>query len=168
MSGFPTVLVIVAVVALVLVRQFRTERLAGDRKWWLLPAILAVLAVRDGAVTDPHHVTGSVVLLAVQLVVSAGIGVGWAFTTRVWTDERGDAWTKGTVATAGAWLGGVAARACVVGIGLAMGIHLGSSSLMLGFAVSLLVRSGLLMLRADRERSAYVGPIAQPAWEDRR
>ncbi|MFJ9085677.1 DUF1453 domain-containing protein [Streptomyces sp. NPDC102384] len=168
MSGLPAILVIVAVVALVLVRQFKTERLSGDRKWWLLPAVLAVLAVKDGAVTDPHHVTGSVFLLAVEVLVSVGIGIGWAFTTRVWTDEQGDVWTKGTVATAGAWLGGVAARASVAGVGLALGIHLGSSSLMLGFAVSLLVRSGLLMLRADRERSAYVGPVAQPAWEDRR
>ncbi|MET8471171.1 DUF1453 domain-containing protein [Streptomyces sp. NPDC006422] len=168
MSGLPTVLVIVAVVALVLVRQFRTERLSGERKWWLLPAILGVLAVKDGAMTDPHHMTGSVVLLAVEVLVSVGIGIGWGFTTRVWTDERGDVWTKGTVATAGAWLGGILARAAVAGTGLAMGIHLGTSSLMLGFAVSLLVRSGLLMLRAERERTAYVGPVAQPAWEDRR
>ncbi|MBO1335778.1 DUF1453 domain-containing protein [Streptomyces sp. VRA16 Mangrove soil] len=168
MSAAATALTIVVVVALVLVRQFRTERLAADRKWWVLPVILGVVAVRNGSLTDPHHTTGSVVLLAVGLLVSAGIGVGWAYTTRLWVDEQGDAWTKGTAATVGTWLAGIATRAGILGIGLAVGIHLGSSSLMLGFAVSLLVRSGLLMLRADRERSAYVGPVAQPVWEDHR
>ncbi|MCQ4207600.1 DUF1453 domain-containing protein [Streptomyces longispororuber] len=168
MSGLPTALVIVAVVALVLVRQFRTERLSQDRKWWLLPAILAVLAVKDGSLTDPHHVATSVVLLTVELLVSVGIGIGWGLTTRVWADEHGDVWTKGTLATAGAWLGGIAARGSVVGIGLAMGVHLGTSSLMLGFAVSLLIRSGLVMLKANGERPAYVGAAAQPTWEARR
>ncbi|MEV1025410.1 DUF1453 domain-containing protein [Streptomyces sp. NPDC050264] len=168
MSGFTNVLVIVAVVALVLVRQFRTERLSMDRKWWLLPAILGFFALRDGSLADPHHLTGSVVLLVVNLLVSVGMGIGWAFTTRVWTDDQGDVWTKGTAATAGTWLGGMASRAAVVGIGLAMGIHLGSSALMLGFALSLLTRSGVVMWRAGGLRSAYVGPFAQPAWEDRR
>ncbi|MEV5609611.1 DUF1453 domain-containing protein [Streptomyces sp. NPDC052225] len=168
MSGLTDVLVIVAAVALVLVRQFRTARLSTDRRWWLLPALLAFFAIRDGSLTDPHHLTGSVILLVVELLVSLGIGVGWAFTTRVWRDEQGDVWTKGTAATVGTWIGGIAVRAAVVGIGLALGIHLGSSALMLGFALSLLVRAGTLMWRADGLRSAYVGPVAQPAWEDHR
>ncbi|MEV3860067.1 DUF1453 domain-containing protein [Streptomyces sp. NPDC050095] len=168
MSGLSTVLVIVAVVALVLVRQFRTQRLSADRKWWLLPVILGISAVNNGSLVDAHHVSGSVALLVVELLVSVGIGIGWAVTTRVWGDDRGDVWTKGTAATAGIWLGGVVARVGVVGIGLALGIHLGMSTLMLGFALSLLVRSGLLMLRAEGERSAYVGPVGQPVWEDRR
>ncbi|MET9495139.1 DUF1453 domain-containing protein [Streptomyces sp. NPDC006552] len=168
MSGFTDVLVIVAVAALVLVRQFRTERLSTDRRWWLLPGLLGFLALRDGSLTDPHHPTGSVALIVVELLVSLGLGVGWAFTTHVWSDERGGVWTKGTVATAGTWLGGIAARAAVISVGLALGIHLGGSALMLGFALSLLVRSGLLMWRAGGLRSAYVGPLAQPAWEDRR
>ncbi|GAA2330379.1 DUF1453 domain-containing protein [Streptomyces kunmingensis] len=168
MSGFTDVLVIVAVAALVLARQFRTERLSMDRKWWLLPALLGFFALRNGSLTDAHHLPGSVALLVVELLVSLGIGVGWVFTTHVWSDEQGDVWTKGTVATAGTWLGGIAARAAVVGIGMALGIHLGSSALMLGFALSLLVRSGLLMWRAGSLRSAYVGAFAQPAWEDRR
>lgn len=168
MSGIPEVLTIVVVAVLVLVRQFRTARLATDRKWWLLPAILGFSALHDGSLTDAHHVTGSVVLLVVELLVSLVIGVGWAFTTRIWSDEQGDVWTKGTAATAGTWLGGIAARAAVVGVGLALGIHLGSSALILGFALSLLVRSGVLMWRAGLLRPAYVGPLAQPAWEDHR
>ncbi|MCX3060567.1 DUF1453 domain-containing protein [Streptomyces beihaiensis] len=166
MSGLTDALVIVAAVALVLARQFRTRRLATDRRWWLLPGILGFLAIRDGSLTDPHHAAGSVALLVVELLLSVGTGTGWAFTTRVWTDERGDVWTKGTAATAGTWAGGVVARAAVVGVGLAMGVHLGSSALMLGFAVSLLVRSGLLMWRAQGERPSYVGAVARPAWED--
>ncbi|WP_338701321.1 DUF1453 domain-containing protein [Streptomyces sp. Q6] len=168
MSGLTDVLVIVAVVALVLVRQFKTERLSTDRKWLLLPALLAFFAIRDGSLTDPHHLAGSVILLVAELLVSLGIGIGWAFTTRVWRDEQGDVWTKGTAATVGTWTGGIAIRVSLVGIGLALGIHLGTSALMLGFALSLLVRAGVLMWRADGVRSAYVGPVAQPAWEDRR
>jgi hypothetical protein len=168
MSGLTEVLVIIAAVALVLVRQFRTERLATGRKWWLLPAILGFVALRDGGLTDPHHMTGSVALLAVEMLVSVGTGIGWAFTTRLWADERGDVWTKGTAATAGAWAGGIAARVAVAGVGLAMGVHLGSSAFMLGFAVSLLARTGILMWRAGGLESAYVGAVPQPAWEDRR
>ncbi|MFI7384076.1 DUF1453 domain-containing protein [Streptomyces sp. NPDC049813] len=168
MSGFTEILVIVAVAALVLVRQFRTERLSLDRKWWLLPGLLGFFALRDGSLTDPHHLTGSVALLAVELLVSLGIGIGWAFTTHVWSDEDGDVWTKGTMATAGTWLGGIAVRAAIVGVGLALGIHLGTSALMLGFALSLLVRSGLLIWRAGGLRSAYARPLTQPAWEGRR
>ncbi|WP_018535958.1 MULTISPECIES: hypothetical protein [unclassified Streptomyces] len=168
MSGPTEVLVIVAVVVLVLVRQFRTERLSMDRKWWLLPLILGFVAVKDGSLADPQHMAESGVLLGIELLVSLGTGIGWAFTTRIWADEYGDVWTKGTVATAGAWAGGIAARAAVVGVGLAMGVHLGSSSLMLGIALSLLARSGVLMWRAGHEQAAYVGAVPQPAWEDRR
>ncbi|MEU6393458.1 DUF1453 domain-containing protein [Streptomyces sp. NPDC046939] len=168
MSGIPEALAIAAIATLVLVRQFRTVRLAADRKWWLLPALLGFSALHNGSLMDAHHPTGSVVLLVVELLVSLGIGVGWAFTTRVWSDERGDVWTKGTVATAGTWVGGLAARAAVLGIGLALGIHLGSSVIMLGFALSLLVRSGVLMWRAGLLRTAYVGPLAPLAVEDHR
>ncbi|WP_353945182.1 DUF1453 domain-containing protein [Streptomyces sp. HUAS MG91] len=167
MSGPTEVLVIVAVVALVLVRQFRTERLARDRKWWLLPLILGFVAVRNGSLTDPRHTGASAVLLALEVVVSIGVGIGWAFTTRIWSDERGDLWTRGTVATAGTWIGGIAARAAVVGIGLVMGVHLGSSSFLLGIALSLLARSGVLMWRAGHERMAYAGAVPQPVGEGR-
>ncbi|MFE6891564.1 DUF1453 domain-containing protein [Streptomyces sp. NPDC057694] len=168
MSGPTEILVIVAVVALVVVRQFRTERLAMDRKWWLLPVILGFVALRSDSLMDPRHTAASVVLIAVEMVVSVGIGIGWAFTTRLWADDQGDVWTKGTAATAGTWVGGVAARAAVVGIGLAMGVHLGSSSFMLGFALSLLVRTGVLMWRAGQKQAAYVGVAPQPVWEGRR
>ncbi|MYT74159.1 MULTISPECIES: DUF1453 domain-containing protein [unclassified Streptomyces] len=168
MSGPTEVLVIVAVVAFVVVRQFRTERLAMGRKWWLLPLILGFVAVRDGSLMDPRHTAASVVLLAVEVVVSIGIGIGWAFTTRIWADEEGDVWTRGTAATAGTWVGGIAARAAVVGVGLAMGVHLGSSSFMLGFALSLLARTGVLMWRAGHEQAAYVGAVPQPVGEVRR
>ncbi|MZD10381.1 DUF1453 domain-containing protein [Streptomyces sp. SID5785] len=167
MSGPTEVLVIIAVVVLVVVRQFRTERLSMDRKWWLLPAVLGFVGLRQGGLTDPHHATGSVVLLVVELLVSIGIGIGWAQTTRLWSDDAGDVWTKGTVATVGTWAGGIAARAGLAGVGLAMGIHLGTSALMLGFAVSLLVRSGMLMWRAGALDPSYAGGVRQPAWEDR-
>ncbi|MFJ4714168.1 DUF1453 domain-containing protein [Streptomyces sp. NPDC088785] len=168
MSGPTEVLVIITVVALVVVRQFRTERLATDRKWWLLPAILGCVAITDDSLMDPRHTAMSAVLLAVELVVSLGIGIGWAFTTRIWADEHGDVWTRGTMATAGAWVGGIAARGAVIGIGLAMGVHLGSSSFMLGLALSLLARGGVLLWRAGQERTAHVVAAPQQVWEARR
>ncbi|MFF5187834.1 hypothetical protein ACFY30_29405 [Streptomyces sp. NPDC000345] len=60
MSGLINALVIVAVVVLVIGRQFRASPVDADRRWWVLPEVLAVMALREPGLLDARHHTASV------------------------------------------------------------------------------------------------------------
>ncbi|MFJ9867898.1 DUF1453 domain-containing protein [Streptomyces sp. NPDC101165] len=172
MSGLVNVLMIVAVVAVVVVRQFRARAIDTDRRWWLLPVILAVMALREPGILDAHHRAGSAVLLAVEVLIGLATGAGWAWTTRIWTASDGVVWTKSTKASVVVWLVGIALRVGVFVLGMAFGVHQDSSALMLGLAGTLLVRAGFLVWRArslgsaSRPAPAY-GDGMRSAWEER-
>ncbi|MFJ5838463.1 DUF1453 domain-containing protein [Streptomyces shenzhenensis] len=149
MSGLVNALVIVAVVALVLVRQFRARPIDTDRRWWILPVILVVVALHEPGIIDAHHRTESVALLGAELLIGLAMGAGWAWTTRVWTESDGVVWTKSTKASVAVWVVGIALRVGLFGLGAALGIHQDSSALLLAFAGTLVVRSGILVWRAQ-------------------
>lgn len=149
MSGLVNALVIVAVVAVVIVRQFRARRIDTDRRWWLLPAILAVVALREPGILDAHHHTESALLLGVELVIGLATGAGWAWTTRLWVETDGSVWSKSTKASGGVWIVGIGLRVGLVALGALIGVHQDSAALMLGLAATLLVRSGVLAWRAQ-------------------
>ncbi|MEV6116941.1 DUF1453 domain-containing protein [Streptomyces sp. NPDC052109] len=149
MSGLVNALVIVAVAAIVIARQFRARAINTDRRWWLLPVILAVVALREPGILDVHHRAESAVLLAVELLIGLATGAGWAWTTRLWTAPDGVVWTKSTRASGAVWALGIALRIGVYGCGVALGLHQDSSALMLGLAGTLLVRGGILVWRAQ-------------------
>ncbi|MFJ9559509.1 DUF1453 domain-containing protein [Streptomyces fuscichromogenes] len=155
MSGLVNALLIVAVVAVVIVRQFRARPIDTGRRWWLLPVILAVVAVREHGILDTHHRTASALLLATELVVGMVMGAAWAWTTRVWTEADGAVWSKSTKASAAVWFAGIAVRVGLYALGAVVGVHQDSAALMLGLAVTLLVRAGILVWRA---RSLPSGP----------
>ncbi|WP_405990364.1 DUF1453 domain-containing protein [Streptomyces sp. NBC_00986] len=173
MSGLVNALVIVAVVAVVIVRQFRARQIDTDRRWWLLPVILAVVALRDPGILDAHRHTGSALLLAVELVIGLATGAGWAWTTRLWVETDGSVWSKSTKASGGVWIVGIALRVGLVALGAVVGVHQNSSALMLGLAATLLVRSGVLAWRAQSvtgsagSASAYGFGMARPARKER-
>ncbi|MFJ9350646.1 DUF1453 domain-containing protein [Streptomyces sp. NPDC101237] len=148
MAGLVNALLIVAVVVVVIVRQFRARRIDTGRRWWLLPVILGVVALRDPGILDTHHRTESALLLGAELLVGLGMGAAWAWTTRVWTEPDGAVWTKSTKASAMVWFLGIAVRIGLVGLGALVGVHQNSAALMLGLAVTLLVRAGILVWRA--------------------
>ncbi|MEV0094468.1 DUF1453 domain-containing protein [Streptomyces sp. NPDC050738] len=170
MSTLTNVLVIAAVVVLVLVRQFRTQEIAHDRRWWVLPAVLVFCAVRQDGLLDAHHRSASVVLIAAELLVGLALGAAWAWTTKVWTEADGTVWAKGTGATAAVWVAGMLVRLGLMGVGALAGVRLGSGALLLALAASLLVRAGLLAWRSEQMRSSYgiaaVGR-ARPVRKDR-
>ncbi|MGW5772534.1 DUF1453 domain-containing protein [Streptomyces longwoodensis] len=162
MSGLVDALVIVAVAALVIARQMRAVRVDADRRWWLLPGILVVVALREPGLLDAHHHATSAVLLATELLVGLAIGAGWAWTTRLWTEPDGTVWSKSTKASAGVWLVGIAVRVGLFALGTALGVHQGSAALMIALAATLLVRSGVLVQRARWTQ----GPAGSPAYGD--
>ncbi|MFD7875646.1 DUF1453 domain-containing protein [Streptomyces sp. NPDC059766] len=154
MSGLVNALVIVAVVVVVVGRQFRARQVDADRRWWLLPVVLAVVALRESDILDVQHRTASVSLLGVELLIGLAVGAGWAWTTRIWVEPDGAVWSKGTKAGVAVWTVGIALRAGLFGLALVLGVHQGGSALMLGLATTLLARSGILVLRAQTAASA--------------
>lgn len=154
MSDPTYALVILAVIGVVIARQVRPRRLSGGR-WWLLPAALAVLAVRQGGLVDPHHTDTALALLAAEMVVGAVTGMAWATTTRVWTGDDGSVWAQGTRATIAVWVVGIAVRAGLYGAAAALGVHQDSGSVLLAVALTLLIRTGVLVWRAQVLEPSY-------------
>ncbi|WP_406100029.1 DUF1453 domain-containing protein [Streptomyces sp. NBC_01013] len=171
MPGLVNVLVITAVIALVIVRQCSAQQISGDRRWWVLPGVLLVMALREPGLVDPHDEALSVVVLGAELAVGLITGAGWAWTTRLWRAEDGSLWSKGTKATVYVWTGGLILRAALYGLATAMGIHQGGPALMMALAATLLVRSGVLALRAAEIPQPRPDPAAgtpfRSAWKDR-
>ncbi|MFD8704642.1 DUF1453 domain-containing protein [Kitasatospora sp. NPDC059648] len=148
MSAVANLLVIAAVVVLVVQRQMRVQRLDTERRFWLLPLVLGVLALRDPQIIDHQHTVLSAALLAAGLVAVLAMGTVWGWTVRIWRADDGNVLVKGTKATLAAWGGMLAIRIGLYAIGSALGVHQAGSSLMLGLAVLLLVRSLVVNWRA--------------------
>ncbi|MDN3264016.1 DUF1453 family protein [Streptomyces sp. CSDS2] len=172
MSGLVNALVIVAVVAVVIARQFRARAIDTDRRWWLLPVVLAVVALSEPGILDAHDRVESAALLTAELVIGLATGVGWGLTTRLWTAPDGTVWTESTKASIAVWAVGIALRAGVFALGAALGLHQESSALMLGLAGTLLLRGGILAWRAHSYGSARrlapaYGGDNPSAWKER-
>lgn len=169
MSGLVDALVILAVVVLVIARQFRTRRIATDRSWWVVPAVLVFLALREPGLLDPDHRTLSALLLGTELLIGLATGVGWAWTTRMWRTPDGTVWSRSSKASALVWTVGIALRAGLFGLGAAFGLRQDSSALLLALAVTLLVRSGIMVARAQTlppasgQSTAYGDGMPQPS-----
>ncbi|MFF7333723.1 DUF1453 domain-containing protein [Streptomyces sp. NPDC008150] len=173
MSQPVNVLLAVAVVALLLVRQFRARRLGTDRRWWLLPAVLGGAALTGSGLLDGRHRATSAVLLGAELLVAVALGLGWAATTRVWAEADGSVWSRGTGASAAVWGVGIALRVGLYALGSALGVRQDSSAVLLALAVTLLVRAGVLTWRSSTLAPArgaartYGGPVVPPRWKER-
>ncbi|WP_316527290.1 CcdC protein domain-containing protein [Kitasatospora brasiliensis] len=148
MTTLTNLLVIAAAVVLVVQRQMRAQRLDTERRFWLLPLILGALALRDPQIIDHQHTALSAVLLVAGLVAVLAMGSVWGWTVRLWRAADGSVMAKGTKATVAAWIGMIAIRIGLYGIGEALHVHQSGSSLMLGMAVLLLVRSLVVNWRA--------------------
>ncbi|WP_217165799.1 CcdC protein domain-containing protein [Streptomyces sp. AC512_CC834] len=154
MSGLVDVLVITAVAGLVITRQFRASRIDTDRRWWVLPVVLGIVALREPGIIDAHHHTASVLLLAAGILVGLVTGAGWARTTRIWVEADGAVWSRGSRASVAVWVAGIVLRAGLFGVGAALGVRQDSSALLVALAATLLVRSGVLAWRVQGTRPA--------------
>ncbi|MER7752903.1 DUF1453 domain-containing protein [Kitasatospora sp. NPDC097643] len=148
MSAFVNVVLVVAVMALVVGRQMRAQRLDSERRFWVLPLILGALALRDPQLIDHRHTALSVTLLACGLVAVLAMGSIWGWTVRLWRAEDGALWARGTRATVAAWAGMLFIRFSIYETGEALHVHQASSALLLSLAVLLLVRSLVVNWRA--------------------
>ncbi|WP_045303412.1 CcdC protein domain-containing protein [Saccharothrix sp. ST-888] len=148
MSSLANVLIAVAVMALVVSRQLRARKLDTERRFWLLPAILAVVALRGPGLIDSAHRSESVGLLVASVVAVLAMGSVWGWTVRLWRDRDGAVWAQGTKVTLAAWGGMVAIRIGLYALGSALHVHQGSNALLLSLAALLLVRGLVVDWRA--------------------
>ncbi|MFD5037209.1 DUF1453 domain-containing protein [Streptomyces sp. NPDC058378] len=163
MAELVNVLVIVAVVALVVVRQFSAQRVGDRKRWWVLPVVLLVVALRGDGALDPRHEALSVVILGASLVVGLVTGAGWGWTARLWQAPDETLWSRGTRATVFVWAGGIMLRVALAVTAVLLGVHQGTEALLISLAAMLFARSGVLALRAGGIREQYVVTAASPA-----
>ncbi|MFF7592536.1 DUF1453 domain-containing protein [Kitasatospora purpeofusca] len=148
MSTLVDAALVVVVTVLVLRRQMRPRRLDTDRRFWVLPLVLAVVALRDPQLIDRRDTAWSVVLLGCGVVAVLAAGSVWGWTVRLWREADGALWSQGTGATLAAWGGTVAIRFGLFGLGAALHLRQSGSALLLSLAVLLLVRSLVVHWRA--------------------
>ncbi|MFH9890452.1 DUF1453 domain-containing protein [Streptomyces luteogriseus] len=163
MSGLIDASLIVLVAVVATARQFRARPLGSERRWWLLPAILVVLALREPGLLDAQHHIASVLLLGAELLVGLATGAGWAWTTRIWAEPDGTVWSSSSPASVAVWAVGIGLRAGLFALGAAVGVHQDSSALVLGLAGTLLIRAGIL---AWRRQSLRPGATPSRAYGD--
>ncbi|MFG2843283.1 DUF1453 domain-containing protein [Kitasatospora sp. NPDC048296] len=159
MPAVANLLVIAAVTVLVVQRQMRVQRLDTERRFWLLPLILGVLALRDPQIIDHQHAALSAALLAAGMVAVLAMGTVWGWTVRIWRAADGTVLLKGTKTTLAAWGGMIAIRIGLYALGSALGVHQAGSTLMLGMAVLLLVRSLVVNFRARTLEPAQTAAV---------
>ncbi|MFG2698723.1 DUF1453 domain-containing protein [Kitasatospora sp. NPDC051984] len=148
MTALSDVLIAVAVIVLVVGRQLRARRLDTERRFWLLPLVLAAVALRDPVLIDPQHKTAAAVIVGCSLITTVGMGCAWGWTVRIWRESDGALWTKGTASTAFAWVGAILIRAGWYGVAVALHIHQSNSVLLLSLGLLLLTRSVAIQWRA--------------------
>ncbi|MFF4248011.1 DUF1453 domain-containing protein [Streptomyces sp. NPDC001822] len=163
MSRLFDVLVICAVLALLVARQFSAQRVGDERRWWVLPAVLTFVALKSDGVIDPHHEAISGAMLGAGLLVGLITGAGWGWTARLWQEPDASVWSRGTRATLFIWAGGMGLRVSLAAAALALGIHQGTPALLVSLAAMLLARSGVLVLRTRSLREQYGDAVAVAA-----
>ncbi|MGE9695562.1 DUF1453 family protein [Streptomyces sp. NRRL F-5630] len=153
MSGALEILLIVAAVVLIAFRLFRAQRIDGGRRPWLLPVILAVVALREPGLVDDAHPSVAVALILLNVLAGLLTGAAWAWTSRVWREEDGSLWSAGTKMAGAVWCGSILVRVALYGVGSSLGTTQHTPVLLLGLAATFLAR-GLLLNR----RAALLGP----------
>lgn len=146
------VLVALAILALILVRQLRTREVREAQPYRIM-LILGVIGVGETVQFHQQHVVSTTAwgLLVASLVVGAGFGALRGRTVHVWRDG-GVLYRKGNATTLVLWLVGLALH-----LGLDVVIKhvddsaagLGSSSVLLYLAVTLGVQQVLVLERAE-------------------
>lgn len=143
-----SLVITVAIVGLVLYKQFRGQFVGGSRDV-KLPLILVGIGVLTLAQARPEVTAAGVGLLAAELVLSAGLGVLRGYAFRLGTRD-GWAYRSGSAALLVAWVLTIGVRVGAEVLGGAVGAGpLLSTSSALVFGGSLLVQSLVLRHRVD-------------------
>ncbi|WP_214415302.1 hypothetical protein [Sphaerisporangium fuscum] len=157
MDRTQTVLAVLAVIAFVVYRQFKTRQATGyGLRYFALAMIVAGLA--SGGLVVKENLLLGVALLAVELVVAVGFGVLRARTVRVWRDEDGVLWSRGTGWTMLGWLASVLARVGIYAVGQALGLPQPPTTMLVFMGVTVGTQAFVVARRARALPATVVGP----------
>jgi hypothetical protein len=143
----------VAVVALLVVRQMSTRRVREDTafRFMLILGVIGIVLMVDAAKGHPLPARAVLVVVA-GLVLAVLLGAVRALTVRIWRDPSGVAWRRGTGWTAALWIVSLAAH-----LGLdplagdsSVAKSFVSASILLYLALTLGVQREVLRARAAR------------------
>jgi hypothetical protein len=141
------VLVVIAVVASVIVRQLKGEALRGKRVV-LLPAVLLAVGAWNLAGTK-HLNVADIALIATSAVIATGIGVAQGMAMRL-ESRNGGLW--GQLPVRGLWLWGglVVSRVVMMVVAVPLSAHAVSStdSILLVLGINRLAQAALIVARA--------------------
>jgi hypothetical protein len=147
-----------AVLALVLVRQLSTRRLSENYRLSFILAIIGAVQFAEFLKGHPGNPGGITAAVAGSLVLAAVFGVARAITVRVWR-QGGQLMRKGTWITATLWVIAVAAHYgyddLVAGhITGKNGSSVGNATVLLYLVISLTVQQFVLLARVKRQDAA--------------
>lgn len=155
-STAATVVFYLAIAALVFYKVIYTQlrgTLLSRKGLVTLPLILTVIGVVAAFNAVPGSSPAELGLLAVDLVVLAGLGVLRSTSTTL-TERDGTTFQKGSAITVVLWVLTVATRFGLVALGAALGITgpLTSASIMVTLGVSIGVQNAVTYLRIQQRR----------------
>jgi hypothetical protein len=160
MSGSDVISLVIglAVLALVLVRQLSTRRLSENYRLSVILAVIGVVQFVDFLKGHPGNPSGITEAVIGSLVLAAVFGVARAITVRVWR-QGGQLLRRGTWVTAGLWVVAVAAHYgyddLVAGhITGKNGSSVGNATVLLYLVISLTVQQFVLLARVRRQDAA--------------
>ena len=155
-----------AVLAWVLVRQLSTRRLSESYRLSIILAVIGAVQFVDFLKGHPGNPGGITAAVAGSLVLAAVFGVARAITVRVWR-QGGLLMRKGTWITAVLWIVAVAAHYgyddLVAGhVAGQNGSSVGNATVLLYLVVSLVVQRVVITTRAAKISGGPIsGPVGQ-------
>ncbi|ETK33239.1 hypothetical protein MPTA5024_25530 [Microbispora sp. ATCC PTA-5024] len=131
-----------AVAAAVFVIYRQTMTRPTERRGILyVAAALVVSGVAGGGLVDSRHLALSLLLVVAELVSAVVFGVVRALTVRVWRDQTGVAWSRGTAWTLAAWAASLAARVALFAAGRVLGVASTTNSILVFVGVTIAVQA---------------------------
>lgn len=151
------IIAILALTAWAVYRQTTARPLSLDKSRFKLAIIYAGVGLAIGGFDTPSGWAGWT-MIAIGLALSFVVGLVRGACTRVWVDDAGTVWSKGTVFTVGLFLGLIATKFALGTAAFLMGIDDGA-----GFGEVLVMIAIMIAMQAEivHRRALRVGPTVQ-------
>ncbi len=165
-SGVTSLVIGLAVLALLLSRQLMVRRLTESYRLSVILLVIGVVEFANFLKGHPGNPAGITAAVAGSLVLAGAFGVARSTTVRVWRQD-GQLMRKGTWITAVLWILAVAAHygydALVAGhLTGKNGSSVGNATILLYLVISLTVQQFVLLARVKRQDAAGQVPTGDP------
>ena len=165
-ANLTSLIIGIAVLALVLSRQLMTRRLSESYRLSVILALIGIVEFANFLSGHPNDDGGIAAAVVGSLVLAAAFGVARALTVRVWR-ENGQLLRRGTWLTALLWILSLAAHLgydyLVAGhVTGKNGGNVGNATIILYLVVTLTVQRFILLNRVTRQEAAGQIPLGEP------